>query len=58
MARAWDQAPCTPEGYELVGWNTAGDGNGEIIELGAPLPEGWETSSANEHRLYATWTTT
>ena len=58
MARAWDQAPCTPEGYELIGWNTRGNGSGQSIEVGAPLPEGWETSSANEHRLYATWTTT
>ena len=55
MARAWDQAPCTPEGYELVGWNTAGDGSGESIELGAPLPADWEASRVNERRLFAMW---
>ena len=55
MARAWDQAPCTPEGHELVGWNTAGDGTGESIEVGAPLPAAWETSRVNEHRLFAMW---
>jgi len=55
MARAWDQAPCTPEGHELVGWNTAGDGTGESIEVGAPLPAAWETSRVNERRLFAMW---
>jgi len=55
VARAWDQAPCTPEDHELVGWNTAGDGSGESIEVGASLPGGWETSRVNERRLFAMW---
>mgnify|MGYP006932092222 CR=1 FL=1 len=55
MARAWGQAPCTPEGHELVGWNTAGNGSGESIELGAPFPADWETSRVNDHRLFAEW---
>ncbi len=55
MARVWDQAPCTPEGYELVGWNTAGDGTGENVEVGASLPADWEGSRVNERRLFAMW---
>jgi hypothetical protein len=55
MARAWDQAPCTPEDHKLIGWNTAGDGTGESIEVGAPLPAAWETSRVNERRLFAMW---
>ncbi len=55
MARTWFQAPCTPEGHELIGWNTRGDGSGETVELGEALPPDWETSRANTHRLYAMW---
>jgi len=32
-----------------------GDGSGDSIELGAPLPANWETDRANSHRLYAMW---
>jgi len=54
-ARTWSQAPCMPEEHELVGWNTAGDGSGQSIEIGAPLPAGWETDRANSRHLYAIW---
>jgi len=55
-ARTWSQAPCVPQGHRLVGWNTAGDGSGQSIELGAPLPADWEAHRTNSHRLYAMWT--
>lgn len=55
VARTPAQAPCVPEGHQLTGWNTAGDGTGETIEPGAPLPDSWAEGSANHHRLYAVW---
>ena len=55
MARTPSRAPCQPEGYELVGWNTSGDGSGEVIGLGEPLPEDWATHRTNHHTLYAMW---
>mgnify|MGYP000134798505 CR=1 FL=1 len=55
MARTPSQAPCQPEGHELMGWNTSGDGTGEAIGLGEPLPEDWAAHRTNHHTLYATW---
>jgi len=55
MARTPSQAPCQPEGHELMGWNTSGDGTGEVIGLGEPLPEDWATHRINHHTLYAMW---
>jgi len=55
IARTWSAASCVPGGYELTGWNTAGEGSGESIGLGAPLPESWMLSRTNERRLYAMW---
>lgn len=55
MARTPLQAPCVPKGYQLTGWNTAGDGTGTAIGLGAPLPQGWATGPVNDHQLYAIW---
>ena len=55
MARTPSQAPCQPEGHELMGWNTSGDGTGEVIGLGEPLPEDWATDRINHHTVYATW---
>ena len=55
MARTPSQAPCQPEGHELMGWNTSGDGTGEVIGLGEPLPDGWATHRTNHHTLYAIW---
>ena len=55
MARTAAHAPCVPDGYRLTGWNTAGDGSGTTIELGAPLPEAWAAGSVNHHTLYAVW---
>jgi len=58
MARTWSQAPCVPQGYELVGWNTRGDGSGQSLQLDAPLPESWGSSMVNERRLFAVWRAT
>jgi hypothetical protein len=55
MARTPLQAPCVPEGHQLTGWNSAGDGTGTTLGLGAPLPQGWATGSGNHHQLYAVW---
>ena len=55
VARTPSRAPCRPEGHELVGWNTTGDGTGEVIGLGDPLPEDWATHRTNHHTLYAMW---
>lgn len=33
----------------------AGDGTGEVIGLGEPLPENWATHRINHHTLYAMW---
>ena len=55
MARTPSQAPCQPDGHELVGWNTSGDGTGEVIGLGEPLPDGWAEHRTNHHTLYAMW---
>lgn len=55
MARTPDRASCNPPDHVLTGWNTRGDGSGEIIELGAPLPATWESSSRNHYTLYAVW---
>jgi hypothetical protein len=55
MARTPSQAACQPEGHELVGWNTSGDGTGEVIGVGEPLPEDWATHRTNHHTLYAMW---
>jgi hypothetical protein len=55
MARTPLQAPCAPKGHQLSGWNTAGDGTGTTIGLGAPLPQGWATGPVNDHQLYAIW---
>jgi hypothetical protein len=55
MARTPTQAPCVPIGHELAAWNTSGDGTGETVELGAPLPTNWQTARSNTHRLYAVW---
>lgn len=55
MARTPAQAPCVPEGHQLTGWNTAGDGSGETLAPGAPLPTGWADGPTNHHHLYAMW---
>lgn len=55
MARTPTQAPCAPEGYELIGWNTSGDGTGTMIEPGAGLPDAWHEGGTNHHTLYAVW---
>ena len=55
MARTPDRASCTPPGHELAGWNTRGDGSGQTLELGAPLPATWESPSRNNYTLYAVW---
>ena len=55
MARTWSQAPCTPDGHELIGWNTRGDGTGEAISIGTELPSSWAQSIPNHRRLYAMW---
>jgi len=55
MARAPSSAPCTPAGHMLTEWNTGGDGSGQTIELGRPLPESWKAGGTNDHRLYAVW---
>jgi uncharacterized delta-60 repeat protein len=55
MARTPAQAPCAPEGYELIGWNTRGDGSGETLEPGAGLPDAWHEGGTNHHTLYAMW---
>jgi hypothetical protein len=55
MARTPLNAPCVPQGYQLTGWNTAGDGTGTTIGPGAPLPQSWSTGSSNHHQLYAIW---
>jgi hypothetical protein len=55
MARTPPQAPCVPEGHELTGWNTSGDGTGTMIEPGAPLPTDWQTHNTNHRTLYAMW---
>lgn len=46
---------CTPEGYELIGWNTTGDGTGTMIEPGAGLADAWHEGGTNHHTLYAMW---
>lgn len=58
MARTPAQSPCQPAGYELTGWNTAGDGTGDTVEPGAPLPADWHTQNINHHTLYAMWNPT
>jgi len=55
MARTATAAPCVPEGYELIGWNTCGDGSGTAIAPGAPLPKESATGPVNNHHLYAQW---
>ena len=54
-ARTLTQAPCTPQGHRLTGWNTRGDGLGQTLTPGSPLPESWQASHANQHRLFAQW---
>jgi len=55
MARTATAASCVPSGYELIGWNTRGDGTGETIEPGAGLPDAWHEGRTNHHTLYAMW---
>jgi sugar lactone lactonase YvrE len=55
LARTWGQAPCTPPGHRIVAWSVAGDGTGQRLDLGARLPESWETDPSNVRRLYAVW---
>ncbi|HEY7822561.1 MAG TPA: hypothetical protein VIG24_07005 [Acidimicrobiia bacterium] len=54
-ARLPSIAACTPPGYQLMGWNTRGDGTGELLSLGAPLPQAWWINRPNERTLYAMW---
>ena len=49
---------CTPPGYGLIGWNTSGDGTGEVYKPESPLPESWAAESANSRTLYAMWQAT
>ena len=58
MARTPLIAACQPSGHTLVGWNTRGDGTGESLELGASLPQAWESGTDNENTLYAQWAAT
>jgi hypothetical protein len=58
LARAPLQAPCQPQGYELTGWNTTGDGTGVGLAPGAPLPAEWQNHMSNHHTLYAVWVAT
>ena len=54
-----DSAPCTPPGYELVGWNTRGDGRGTAVAIGDPfgpaINEDDPNSDRNRVRFYAVW---
>ena len=54
-ARTPTQAPCTPQGHRLTGRNTRGDGSGHTHAPGSPLPESWQASHSNQHRLFAQW---
>jgi len=49
--------PCTPPGYELQSWNTAGNGTGQEYTPGNPLPETWVNDNGNTHTFYAAWRT-
>lgn len=55
IARTAMAAPCVPDGYELIGWNTRGDGSGQSLGVGDRLPDAWESQAVNHHRLYAMW---
>jgi hypothetical protein len=55
VARTWSAATCSPAGYELIGWNTRGDGSGQSIGLGEPLPDSWGVAAINDRRLFAVW---
>jgi hypothetical protein len=59
-------APCSPPGFELIGWTNANtpDGSGaaqegaQTYEPGATVPEAWNVESTNPEndiRLYALW---
>lgn len=55
IARFPNRASCVPVGHELAGWNTAGDGSGEIFNVGAALPTSWEQYSVNRRVMFAMW---
>jgi hypothetical protein len=48
-------APCTPDEVELQGWNTRGDGTGEELQPGNPVPATWAEADDNQRHLYAVW---
>lgn len=55
LARFPDRASCTPTGHVLVGWNTRGDGTGEVFRPGTSLPQGWQSDPTNRRTLHAMW---
>lgn len=55
LARFPVQASCLPDGHQLSGWNTRGDGSGDTYELGTELPEGWSEDPTNRRTMFAVW---
>ncbi len=52
-------APCAPPGYELLSWNTRGDGTGTTVDIGSPfdpaINDDDPNSDRNTVRFYAVW---